>query len=498
LVLEIVKARNTHEALKEKYMHLRTIIALSIIIVVSGCKVGEITRAPVRAAEPVALKAEPSMVNITARINLEPVRAAADDAIPEGAMQLPRTHEDRCVNVKFVIGSKWIGCDYWGGAQKRGPLVLNGSGDTLSAALPMHLWASVKGLGIQESTDANVTARLSAKPKLGPDWNLSVNPDASFTWDSHPEIVLLGLIKVGIQNALTGPMQAQLTRMVNKIAAKLEGPMVRDRAAVLWAAAAKPIQVSKTENTWMRINLQEAYFSGLNTNNGILTTSFGASATTEAFVGIEPAPLPAKPLPPLQLTAPNDLGFHLALPVSVSYQSMVAAVEKVVKKGEKWAPIPSQPNLLLTIDKIDIYPSHGSLAVKVDFTADVPKKLGDTSGTVFLSGVPVLNNVTKEFSVDKLAFTAQTNNKLINLVTDVLQPAIEQRISDALRVNLKNQYDTLLAESSAKMTHDFGQGMTSQGSLKEARLSKVFLTDQAAVVQINVDGRLEISFGLEP
>lgn len=478
-------------------MRMRSVfVSLCAVFVVSGCKVGEITQAPIRAGESAALQAEPSVINVTARVNLEPVRAAADEAIPEGAMQFPRTHEHRCVNVKIIVGSKWIGCDYWGGAQKRGPLALNGSGDTLTAALPIHLWASVKGLGIQESTDANVTARLSARPQLSPDWNLTVNPDASFTWDSHPEVVLLGVIRVGIQNALTGPMQTQMTRMVNKIASKLEGPMVRDYATALWAAAAKPIQVSQTENMWMRINLQDAHFSGLNTSNGILTTRVGVSATTEAFVGIEPAPLPVKPLPPLQLTAPKELGFHLALPVTVSYERMVSAVEKVLKKGEKWAPIDGQPNVLITIDKVDIYPSKGSVAVKVDFTADLPKKLGDTSGTVFLSGVPVLNNDTKEFSVDKLSFTAQTQSKLLNLVTDVLQPAIEKRISDALRVDLKAKYDTLLAEASARMNHDFGQGITSKGSLTEARLTKVFLTNDAAVVEINVDGQLEISYGL--
>jgi hypothetical protein len=362
--------------------------------------------------------------------------------------------------------------------------------------VPVHFWASGKALGVQESTEANVTAMLSAKPALAPDWTLKVNPETSFRWDSHPELKIFGIFSIGIQDALTDPMNEQMKKQVSSIAAQLEGTGMRERATALWAASFKPIQLSKEHNVWLRMGMEQASFSGLNISNNILSATVGVQARTEVFKDIEPAPLPATPMPALGSGNLKDTGFNIALPVTISYAAMNEALSKVLKKGQKWAPIPSQPKVLVTVKDVDVYPSHGALAIRIDFIADLPHQLFDTSGTVYLSGRPSVDDAKKVFSVQQLSFTAETSNHMTNLIGTVMRPAIENRIAEALTINYQPQIDALLAESNVRLNRDFGNGVTSSGKLSSAKLKGLYLTDKAAVIQIGATGKLELSYGL--
>ena len=476
------------------------IVLATCAIFLSGCEEGELTAKPENKVEPTQVKLAPSDITISAKINLASVQSVVESKLPTSPINIPRKTNDHCKRIYIsALGvkiTKWLDCEYWGGLEKRGAFSLSGSGDSLTASVPIHFWASGKISGIQESTEANVTAFLSAKPKLASNWELKLNPDASFRWDSHPEIKLFGVFPVGIQDALTGPMNDQIQKQVNLIASQIEGTQFRDRAAALWDASYKPISLSTEHGIWLRIGMQEAKFSGVNVTDNILKANIGASASTEIFMGAEPSPLPSNSLPELNSGNASGAGFHIALPVAISYASMNGLLNQALKQGQKWAPLPDHPNVLVTVKKAEVYPSGGALAIRIDFIADLPNKLFDTSGTVFLSGTPTVNDEKKEFSVEKISFTSQSNNKLTNIISAVLRSTIESRISDALKVSYKNQYDNLLAESNAKINHDFGNGIVSQGTLTSGKLLAISLNKEMAVIQTDVTGKLEITYGL--
>ena len=473
---------------------------LTCALFLFGCEEGELTTKPENKVEPVQVKLSPSDITISAKINLASAQSVVESKLPTSPINMPRRTNDHCKRIYIsALGvkiTKWLSCEYWGGLEKRGPFTLSGSGDSLTASVPIHFWASARASGIQESTEANVTAFLSAKPKLTSNWELKLNPDASFRWDSHPEIKLFGVFPVGIQDALTGPMNEQIQKQVNLIASQIEGTPFRDRAAALWDATYNPIRLSSKHDIWVRIGMQEARFSGVNIADNILKANIGVKATTEIFMGAEPSPLPSSSLPKLNLENAPSAGFNIALPVAISYASMSDLLNQALKKGQKWAPLPDYPNVLVTIKKAEVYPSEGALAVRIDFVADLPNKLFDTSGTVFLSGTPVVDDDKKEFAVENISFTSQTNNNLTNIISKVMRSNIENRISDALKISYKKQFDDLLSESNVRINHDFGNGIVSQGTLTSGKLLAISLNKDVALIETNVSGKLEISYGL--
>jgi len=480
-------------------MKAKIILGLVVfLILLSGCKEGELTRKPERKVEPTQINSTPSNISIKTRINLASLQNIVESKLPNSPIYFPKTKKKRCKQLDLLIGTKWLSCEYWGGLKKRGVFSLSGNGDSLTASVPIKFWASAKMLGIQESTDknVNVTAFLTSKPELSSNWEFKLNPEGSFRWDSHPEIKLFGIVPVGIQSVLSGPMNKQIKKQVNLIQSEIEKMKLRDHMEQIWRSSFTPIKLSEANNLWLRIGMKEAGFSGIHIDNNILKTNIQASATTEVFMGKEPVPITPSPLPELHADTIPNAKFHMMLPMAISYEKMTALLDDLLKKGEKWTPLPDQSNVLITVKNIEVYPSGQFLAIQVDFIADLPHRIFDAEGTLFLSGKPKVNNDTREFFVQELRFTSQTNNILTDIISTALRSTIEKRISDALIISYKKQYDDLLAESNSKINHNFGNGIVSSGMVSSGKLSGIALTEDMAVIHTEVTGELEVDYGL--
>lgn len=250
--------------------------------------------------------------------------------------------------------------------------------------------------------DGYITAILSTKPKMTTTWGLAMNPEASFRWDKDPVIRLFGFIPVGIKSVLTKIMDDQIKTQVNSISGQLEGSELREKATKMWESSFKPIQLSKPQDIWLRLSMEQANFSGINISNNIMTASVGVKASTEVFVGGEPAPLQVTPLPVLGLEKPSSSGFKISLPVAISYEKMSELLNIALKKDQKWPPSADHPDLLITVLNAVAYPSRDAVVVRIDLVTDFPSRITDfpknlfnSRGTVFLSGIPVVDNDKK-------------------------------------------------------------------------------------------------------
>jgi len=458
-------------------------LAVSVIFL-SGYAEGDVTTKPEYKVKPTEIKPAQSVIAISTKINLAAVQSEVESTLPNSPIEIPRTTKDHCkriyVSMLGVKITKFLDCEYWGGLQKQGAFSLSGNGDSLTASVPVHIWASGKIVGLQESTDANVTAFLSAKPTLASNWELKLNHDASFRWDSRPEIKIFDTFPIDIQGVLTGPMNDLLQKQINVIASQIEGTQFHDRVAAIWAGSFKPINLSKESNIWLRLGMQEAKFSGLTITDNILTANVEASASTEIFIGAEPSPLPANALPDLKLGDTTGAGFHIALPVSISYTTLKDQINLGLKKVLETPYL----NALVTINNIEVYPSGDVLAIQIDLI----NKLFDTGGTVFLSGTPTVNEVTKEFILENISFTSESNNEFINIINMVLRSKLGNLITESY----KKKYDDLLAEMNTNINHDFGHGIMSQGTLTSGKLLAISLNKEMAVIQTEVTGKVEI------
>ena len=458
-------------------------LAMSVIFL-SGYAEGNVTTKPEYKVEPTQIKPTQSVIAISTKINLAAVQSDVESTLPNSPIEIPRKTKDHCkriyVSMLGVKITKFLDCEYWGGLEKKGAFSLSGNGDSLTASVPIHIWASGKIVGLQESTDANVTAFLSAKPTLASNWELKLNHDASFRWDSRPEIKIFDTFPIDIQGVLTGPMNDLLQKQINGIASQIEGTQFHDRVAAIWEGSFKPINLSKEANIWLRLGMQEAKFSGLTIIDNILTANVEASASTEIFIGAEPSPLPANALPDLKSGDTTGAGFHIALPVSISYTTLKDQLNLELKKVLETPYL----NALVSINNIEVYPSGDVLAIQIDLI----NKLFDTGGTVFLSGAPTVNDETKEFTLENISFISQSNNEFINIINSVLRSTL----GGLIKYSYKKQYDDLFAEINTKINHDFGNGIMSKGALTSGKLLAISLDKEMAVIQTDVAGKIEI------
>ena len=484
----------------KKKMKLSTFFLISLALLAS-CTGVDITKRPQRQPESLSVTPLESQIALSARINLQKVQSDFNKSIP-GTIKKFSGEKGGCYEkeIKLVIKKIRIsvGCKWNGEVKKRGAATISGAGQGLIFSMPLHAWARVRArrLNVQATpkTDFTVTAR--AFPKLNPDWSLALNLATDFKWDKRAEIRLFNVIKVSVGGLVEPIIREQLQKVEKQIEAEIRRLDIRGRAMQAWKEAHAPIKLSSDPEVWLRLKPKAVRFSGIHTQNNILATSVSMNADMETILGERPEVFPVSPLPELGERDQESSPFFVRLPIILEYEVLKKEIEKVLRVGQKWAPIQDKPTHYVTVKEVEVYPSEENVVVGINFIADLPDEWLDTHGRVYFQGKPVIDNEQRMVRVDNLDFTRTTDNTLINVASLFFRERIQSKLSSALAYRFGDEYDKLIDAANVGLNRDFGDGVTSQGALDYAKVDKVVMLERGIYLSVISEGTLQLNLGL--
>ena len=476
-------------SLAAKELVMRALIRMSIAVI----GLSSMASVPLHAAGKPPLSADsavplttPSKISATVEFGL----AAIDRALE---LKIPRrlaSFEDegrRCWHRRILGREVDIDCSYEGAVERVGPVSLRAEGGRLNAA--MRLVGSVEGQGIGRfarllhgSGEGEMMVYASARPRLRPDWSVSLDMSEGFRWREPPTLQILGF-RINVTRYVEPKIRAQLSRVQGDVAANIRALDIRGKAASAWRQAFATVQIVEQPPVWLQFTPDSVAFSGVRAEGRVLEGALEIAGTAATTIGAAPANPPTA-LPVLGNEVSDPGRFEIIVPVTIDYAAIRQKLQDAMKADS------GGPNLT----GFEIYPSAGKLVLglRVGGTAT------DTSGDwVYLTATPKVDEATQMVQFPDLAFQADTAvTARSDLAAQLDNPAFVQTLQQRLATGYQAKRDRLIAAANAKLSRPLADGFRSEGQLQSAGLANLQLLQDGLRINLRASGRLKLLYGL--
>lgn len=428
----------------------RSVLPILGLLVLASCNRAGSNPEPVRVETPFALPAQDSTIAV-------PVTARVIDLERLLNARVPMTFDSTAAQQAACAKPgtlRRIGCQF-SGTVTRGPISVSAV-DANVIKLTMVLDGAIAARELARfvgEAPVSAAAQVEALVRLDmvDNWQPQARVGIGYQWVRAP-----GMAVFGQRVSLAGAADPLVARLIAELEAavpeSLERLQPRQRLEALWAQgfAVLPLNPGMPP-VWLRLAPQRLYFNNYSINGDVLTLAIGASAVAQSFVGSEPKPLPATPLPPQAEVPPNALAqFRLQLPVVADYaglERLVAANLKPLEAGPM--QVRGLGAVTATFGKVQIHEtSGGRVAIGLDITAGTPRQWLKPSGTVWMTVKPVLLPGSQQLDIGAVAITGNPDNASFRMLLAVARSRlVRDQIAKAMSRDFSAERDRALASA---------------------------------------------------
>ncbi len=429
----------------------------ALLLALAGCA-RHPDPAPHQVDTPVRLPDAASTIVVPISARLSDLAAAIDDQVPRALWSIDRV-EPRCVPAQHVsvFGAKLkvlpdLSCRIVGRVT-RGRITLGGHGDTLRLDMPVHAVVSARDIGgIIKQQTATDDARVHADIHLSvrPDWTPAATMKISYDWTDAPGVTLFGK-RISFTDKADAKLAGVIAGLERDLPRELGKVDARDKVAAAWRQGFTSILLNRDNPpVWLRITPQQLGFGGYRVADGRLNLTASVLARTETFVGPRPADPVPTPLPSLarRIDSPA-LAFQM--PVLADYAQLEPVLARALGRlARKGIVIPKLGPVDARFGKVTMYATDGGrLAVGVQVRARLQSGvLGDTSGEVWLTGVPYNAPSSERIEIRDLQLTGNTDSHSVNLLLALFRtPSLLDTIRDGLTQDFAKDYARILGSA---------------------------------------------------
>ena len=376
---------------------------------------------------------------------------------------------------------------------KTAPIKLTEKDGNIVSVIPMKIWAKFKygtdfmGLNDTREINLNGTITLNSKTHLT-NWKLTtVSKLEDFEWSESPSILVAG------KNVpITYIINPTLSIFKSKIAKKIDKAIdetcdFKPQVLAVLEKLSTPFLTSEQYETWFKMVPMELYVTEAKLSKSKITLNMGLKCNMQTMVGQEPkngfdaAKIILKPVAsiPENTTA------------SVVAVSTYESASKIVTKnfqGQEFA----SGSRKITVQKVDLWQKDGKMIIALDV-------IGSINGTIYLSGIPNYNSITKEIYFDQMEYVLNTKSILMKSANWLLHGTILKSIQENCRYSIKGNLEEGKQNLKPYLTnYSPMKGVFVNGIINDFEFEKVELTDKAIIAFITTSGKMDIKIdGLE-
>ena len=146
----------------------------------------------------------------------------------------------------------------------------------------------------------------------------------------------------------------------------------------------------------------------------------------------------------------------------------------------------------IVVQKVDLWAKDGKMIIALDMT-------GSVNGSIYLSGIPNYNAVTKEIYFDQMDYVLNTKGILTRTANWLMQGTILKKIQESCRYSIKENLDEG-KKSMLPYLNNFSpmKGVFVNGTMNDFEFQKVEITNKAIIAFITTTGKMSVKIdGME-
>lgn len=376
---------------------------------------------------------------------------------------------------------------------KTGNIQLEEKYGFIYSQIPLKILATVKYgtdfLGLYDTKDIYLNGIITLKSKTHlTNWKLTTNSTIEkLEWNESPSIIISGKLI-----PITYLINPAISMFKSKIATEIDNaidatcdfkPNVLDALEVL----SKPFLVNDAYETWFKLHPIELYDTAAILKGDKITMQMGLKCIMQTMVGEEPKNnfnknnIVLKPVSSM----PDKINASIA---AVSTYKNASEVITKNFKGETF----TSGSRSVTVQKVEIWQKENKLIIALDL-------IGSLNGTIYLSGFPNYNSVTREIYFDDLDYVLNTKSILLKSANWLAQGSILNKIKENCRYSIREN----LEEAKQNMlpylnNYSPNKGIFVNGTLNDFEFEKVELSNDAIIAFISTSGKMKITIdGME-
>lgn len=456
---------------------MKRIILLLTAISFYGCastaKKIEALRPEPNKTSAVAYESATSFINMPVTITLADIEGQLNKAFP-GLM-----YEDNNLDDDKIAMKVW----------KTAPIKLNEESGRLISVVPIKINAKVKygtsamGIDMYDTREFDLNAVVTFKSNVGlVNWKLNTETVIeSLEWQESPTITIAGkkVMITYLINPAVKMFKSKIETTLDKSLSKAVDfkPQVLDALEKL----STPMLTSPQYEAWFDLNPQELYVTDAKLSKKQVTMNMGLKCTMQTTIGQQPkssfnrSAIVLKPVKEM----PDKLN------VVVAAVSTYESASKVLTKnfhGQEFA----SGSRKVTVQKVDLWQKDNKMIIALDMT-------GSINGTIYLTGYPNYNAVTKEIYFDQVDYVLNTKSVLMKTANWLAEGMILKKIQESCRYSIKPNLDegrnNLLPYLK---NYSPMPGIFINGTLGELDFEKVQLTNNAIIAFIRTSGTMDV------
>ena len=376
---------------------------------------------------------------------------------------------------------------------KTGTIRLVEKNGKIESILPLKIWSKFKygtnfmGLNDTREIDLNGTITLLSNVKLS-NWRMNTQSEIEdFEWSESPTILVAGK-RVPITYIINPTLSIFKSKVARKIDEAIEKscdfkPYVLD----VLQSMSTPFETSAQYETWFKLNPIEVYVTDAVLQKNKIAMDLGLKCTIQTIVGQKPK----------NSFNREAITFKAVQKMPDKSNASVAAIStfesasRIITKNFQGKEFASGSRKIV-VQKVDLWSKDSKMIIALDM-------IGSINGTIYLSGIPNYNAITKEIYFEQMDYVLNTKGFLTRTANWLLQGTILKKIQENCRYSIKEN----LEEGKKNLlpylnNYSPMKGVFVNGTMNDFEFEKVEITDNAIIAFITASGKMNVKIdGLE-
>ena len=370
---------------------------------------------------------------------------------------------------------------------KTAPIKLVEKNGKIQTVIALKIWAKFKyGTDFMELNDTreinlNGVFTLLSDVRLS-NWKLSTNSKIEdFNWSESPSIVVAGR-NVPITYIINPTLSIFKSRMTKKVDEAIENscdfkPYVLD----VLEKMSTPFLTSEQYQAWFKLIPVEVYVTDAVLEKNEIKMDMGLKCNMQTMVGLKPKSSFDRSAIEFKAVTriPDKVTANVA---AISTYESASQLISANFKGKEFAG----GSRKITVQNVGMWQRDGKIIIALDMT-------GSINGTIYLSGIPNYNAVTKEIYFEQMDYVLNTKGLLTRTANWLLQGMILRKIQENCRYSIKPNLEEG-KKSLSPYLNNFSpmKGVFVNGTMNDFEFEKVEVTNKAIIAFITTTGKMSV------
>ena len=376
---------------------------------------------------------------------------------------------------------------------KTGAIQLREINGKIETIFPLKIWAKFKYgidfMGLNDTKEVNLNGILTVTSdvKLS-NWKLETNSNINdIQWTESPSINIAGK-NIPITYIINPAISIFKTKISTKIDEAIQKTCdFKPQVLNVLEKMSAPFLMSEQYQTWFKLIPLEVNVTDAILSDSKIKMNLGLKCNMHTIVGMKPKSSFDKLA--IQFKAVDKINDKFT--ANVAAISTYESASKVISNNFKGKAFGSGSKTIV-IQKVDLWQKEGKIIIALDMT-------GSINGTIYLSGIPNYNAVTKEIYFDQMDYVLNTKGLLTKTASWLLQGVILKKIEENCRYSIKQN----LEEGKKSMlpylnNYSPMKGVFVNGMTGDFEFEKIDISNKAIIAFITTTGKMNVKIdGME-